>query len=105
VWLRQHEVKEETVLFQELPHALRNEVAWQACRAKLRGLPLLRELPERTLYLLASRMTPFRWALQCVCGGGKDTWGGGGDTWNRGNGVAVAAVIWVGDPAWLCAYC
>lgn len=33
VWVRQHEVKEETVLFQELPHALRNEVAWQACRS------------------------------------------------------------------------
>lgn len=33
VWIRQHETKEETVLFQELPHALRNEVAWQACKA------------------------------------------------------------------------
>ena len=36
VWIRQHETKEETVLFQELPHALRNEVAWQACKAVFR---------------------------------------------------------------------
>lgn len=36
VWLRQHETKEETVLFQELPHALRNEVAWQACKQVFR---------------------------------------------------------------------
>lgn len=41
VWIRQHEVKEDTVLFQELPHALRNEVAWQACKANFRwGLHL-----------------------------------------------------------------
>jgi hypothetical protein len=36
VWIRQHETREETVLFQELPHALRNEVAWHACRRKFR---------------------------------------------------------------------
>ena len=36
MWIRQHEVKEDTVLFQELPHALRNEVAWQACKANFR---------------------------------------------------------------------
>lgn len=36
VWIRQNETKEETVLFQELPHALRNEVAWQACKSVFR---------------------------------------------------------------------
>ncbi|KAL4446679.1 hypothetical protein ABPG77_007923 [Micractinium sp. CCAP 211/92] len=60
VWVRQHEVKEETVLFQELPHALRNEVAWQACRSVFGKVTLLRELDDKTLYLLASKMTPFR---------------------------------------------
>jgi hypothetical protein len=60
VWIRQHETKEETVLFQELPHALRNEVAWQACKAVFRQVPLLHEMDEKTLYLLASKMTPFR---------------------------------------------
>ncbi|KAL4425355.1 hypothetical protein ABPG75_009371 [Micractinium tetrahymenae] len=60
VWVRQHEVKEETVLFQELPHALRNEVAWQACKGMFGKVPLLRELDDKTLYLLASKMTPFR---------------------------------------------
>ncbi|KAI7843229.1 hypothetical protein COHA_003209 [Chlorella ohadii] len=60
VWIRQHETKEETVLFQELPHALRNEVAWQACKAVFKKVPLLQEMDEKTLYLLASKMTPFR---------------------------------------------
>jgi hypothetical protein len=60
VWIRQHEQKEETLLFQELPHSLRNEVAWQACRRKFRHIPLLQELDEQTLYRLASKLTPFR---------------------------------------------
>lgn len=112
VWIRQHEVKEESMLFLELPHALRNEVAWQACKPIFRrGLPgaaraaqgclpagpaergaacggaadaalavnhvpaapprpparrrvpLLCELDDKTLYLLASKMTPFRWVI------------------------------------------
>ena len=38
VWVHQHEVKEDTVLFQELPHALRNEVAWHATHRMFRSV-------------------------------------------------------------------
>lgn len=59
VWIRQHEVKEETVLFQELPHALRNEVAWNACK------PIFRRAEE------ANTTEDTQSAALSACGAGR----------------------------------
>ncbi|GAB4817519.1 hypothetical protein N2152v2_004565 [Parachlorella kessleri] len=60
VWLRQSGNSEDTQLFQELPHVLRNEVAWKVNEHIFRCVPLLRDVDDKTLYLIASKMTPYR---------------------------------------------
>lgn len=60
VWLRHAESKEETEIYKELPHVLRGDVAWAVCKPLFKKVHLLKDLDEQSLYLLASRMTPYK---------------------------------------------
>jgi len=60
VWVRHSESKEETELFKELPHVLRNEVAWSVLNPVFAKMDFFRGIDHKCLYLLASRMTPYR---------------------------------------------
>uniref|UniRef100_A0A1D1ZXT6 Cyclic nucleotide-binding domain-containing protein n=2 Tax=Auxenochlorella protothecoides TaxID=3075 RepID=A0A1D1ZXT6_AUXPR len=60
VWLHHVESSEDTHLFRELPHILRNEVAWNALQAAMARIPFFEDMSTNMKWTLCSKFEPVR---------------------------------------------
>ncbi|KAK9814109.1 hypothetical protein WJX72_000796 [[Myrmecia] bisecta] len=58
VWVRQNEVEEESLVFYEMPFAIRAEIAWEQNQSMFQQLCLFQEVPDSLQAIVASLMTP-----------------------------------------------